>query len=239
MANNETGSVQPVKEMARMCRERDVLFHTDATQAIGKTSIDVDDIGVDLLTMSGHKIYGPKGTGVLYCRKGISLEPIIHGGKQENGLRAGTENVIGIAGMGKAAELAVQHLPEMDRVRMLRDRLERGIRELIPQSMLNGHEKERLPNTLNMSLPGLRGESLVLAMDQRGVAFSSGSACRSGSPKPSHALLAMGLTEEEAHCSIRLSLGLNNTEQDIEQTLKEFKQVIENAASTARFVPCR
>jgi len=239
MANNETGSIQPVREMARICRDRDILFHTDATQAIGKIAVNVNDLDVDLLTMSGHKIYGPKGTGVLYCRKGMSLGPIIHGGKQEKGLRAGTENVTGIAGIGKAAELAVQHLPEMDSVKTLRDNLEQGIRKLIPQSMLNGHEKERLPNTLNMSIPGLRGESLVLAMDQRGISFSSGSACRSGSPKPSHALLAMGLTEEEAHCSVRLSLGLNNTEKDIEQTLKAFEQVINDTANTARFVPCR
>jgi cysteine desulfurase NifS len=239
MANNETGSVQPVREMARICRDRDVLFHTDATQAIGKIAVNVEELDVDLLTMSGHKIYGPKGTGVLYCRKGISLEPIIHGGKQEKGLRAGTENVTGIVGIGKAAELAVQHLPEMDRVRTLRDSLEQGIRKLIPQSKLNGHEKERLPNTLNMTIPGLRGESLVLAMDQRGIAFSSGSACWSGSPKPSHALLAMGLTEEEAHCSIRLSLGLNNTKKDIKLTIKALEEVIKNAATTARFVPCR
>ena len=237
MANNETGSIQPVKEIARICRDSDVFFHTDATQAIGK--IAVDDLNVDLLTMSGHKIYGPKGTGVLYYRKGVSLQPIIHGGKQEGGLRAGTENVIGIAGLGKAAELAVQNLPEMDRVKTLRDRLEQGIRNLVYGPRLNGHKMKRLPNTLNMFLPDLRGESLVLAMDQRGIAFSSGSACRSGSPKPSHALLAMGLTEEEAHCSVRLSMGLNNNEKEIEQTLKAFEHVINDIANTARFVPCR
>jgi cysteine sulfinate desulfinase/cysteine desulfurase-like protein len=239
MANNETGSILPVKKLARICRHRDVLFHTDATQAIGKIAVDVDDLNVDLLTMSGHKIYGPKGTGVLYYRKGISLEPIIHGGKQEQGLRAGTENVTGIAGLGKAAELAGQNLPEMDRLRALRDRLEQGIKKLVPGARLNGHENHRLPNTLNMILPGLRGESMVLAMDQRGIAFSSGSACRAGSPKPSHALLAAGLTEEEAHCSVRLSLGLTNKEKDIEMTLKAFEQVIRDASMTSRFVPCR
>jgi cysteine desulfurase NifS len=239
MANNETGSIMPVKLLARLCRERDVFFHTDATQAIGKIAVDVDDLNVDLLTMSGHKVYGPKGTGVLYYRKGISLEPLIHGGKQEQGLRAGTENVAGIAGLGKAAELAGRNLAEMDRLRTLRDRLERGIKKLVPGSRLNGHENRRLPNTLNMLLPGLRGESMVLAMDQRGIAFSSGSACRAGSPKPSHALLAIGLTEEEAHCSVRLSLGLTNKEKDIELTLKAFKQVIRDASMTARFVPCR
>jgi cysteine desulfurase NifS len=239
MANNETGSVQPVQELARICSHYGVLFHTDATQAIGKIPVDVNDLEVDLLTLSGHKIYGPKGTGVLYCRRGIILEPIIHGGKQEGGLRAGTENLIGIAGLGRAAELAEQQLPEMERVRTLRDMLEQGIRDLVPGARLNGHEKSRLPNTLNMTLPDLRGESLVLAMDQQGIAFSSGSACRSGSPNPSHALTAMGLTSEEAHCSVRLSLGLNNREEDMVGTLRAFEQVLKDAAGTARFVPCR
>jgi cysteine sulfinate desulfinase/cysteine desulfurase-like protein len=189
--------------------------------------------------MSAHKLYGPKGVGALYIRKGIVLEPIMHGGKQEGELRAGTENVIGIVGFGKAAELAVQRLPEMDRIRKLRDRLGKGIKELIPEAKLNGHKKERLPNTLNMCLPGLRGESIVLALDQKGVSLSSGSACRSGSPKPSHALLAMGLSEEEAHCSIRLSLGLGNTIEGIDRTISVFEEVIRDASSTVRFVPCR
>ncbi|GBD97400.1 MAG TPA: aminotransferase class V-fold PLP-dependent enzyme [Nitrospirae bacterium] len=239
LANNETGSLQPVAEMARICRQRGVLFHTDATQAAGKIPLDVGELGVDLLTLSGHKLYGPKGVGALYVRKGVRLEPLIHGGKQEGSLRAGTENSIGIAGLGKAAELAIQRLPEMKRIRALRDKLEKGIRELFPEAGLNGKESERLPNTLNICLPGLRGESIVMAMDQKGIALSSGSACRSGSPKPSHALLAMGLSEEEAHCSIRLSLGLQNTEEEIERTVSIFKQVIKEAGSTVRFVPCR
>jgi cysteine sulfinate desulfinase/cysteine desulfurase-like protein len=238
-ANNETGSIQPIAELARIARQRSVLFHTDATQAVGKIPLDVEDLGVDLLTMSAHKLYGPKGVGALYIRKGIVLEPIMHGGKQEGELRAGTENVIGIVGFGKAAELAVQRLPEMDRIRKLRDRLGEGIKELIPEAKLNGHKKERLPNTLNMCLPGLRGESIVLALDQKGVSLSSGSACRSGSPKPSHALLAMGLSEEEAHCSIRLSLGLGNTIEGIDRTISVFEEVIRDASSTVRFVPCR
>lgn len=238
-ANNETGSIQPIAELARIARQRSVLFHADATQAVGKIPLDVEDLGVDLLTMSAHKLYGPKGVGALYIRKGIVLEPIMHGGKQEGELRAGTENVIGIVGFGKAAELAVQRLPEMDRIRKLRDRLGKGIKELIPEAKLNGHKKERLPNTLNMCLPGLRGESIVLALDQKGVSLSSGSACRSGSPKPSHALLAMGLSEEEAHCSIRLSLGLGNTIEGIDRTISVFEEVIRDASSTVRFVPCR
>ncbi len=239
LANNETGSLQPVAEMAHICRQHGLLFHTDATQAAGKIPLDVEELGVDLLTLSGHKLYAPKGVGALYMRKGVSPEPLIHGGRQEGSLRAGTENAIGIAGLGKAAELAVQRLPEMERIRVLRDKLEDGIRELFPEAGLNGGDDERLPNTLNICLPGLRGESIVLAMDQNGVALSSGSACRSGSPKPSHALLAMGLSEEEAHCSIRLSLGIQNTEEEIEQTLSILKEVINNASNTVRFIPCR
>ncbi len=238
-ANNETGTVQPVIELAHISRQMGVLFHTDATQAVGKIPFDIEKLDVDFLTMSAHKIYGPKGVGALYLRKGIGLESLIHGGKQEGGLRAGTENVIGIVGSGKAAELALQRLPDMDRVRTLRSKLEEGIRKLIPGSKLNGHENERLPNTLNMCLPSLRGESLVMALDQKGIAFSSGSACRSGSPKPSHALLAMGLSEEDAHCSIRLSLGFENTLEDIDRTVSLFGKVIQDANRIVRFVPCR
>jgi cysteine sulfinate desulfinase/cysteine desulfurase-like protein len=186
-ANNETGSIQPITELARITREHGILFHTDATQAVGKIPVDVEALGIDLLTLSGHKLYGPKGIGSLYVKKGVILENLIHGGSQESGLRAGTENVVGIIGLGKAAELAEQRLPEMNRIRMLRDLLEKGIQKIVTGAKLNGHARERLPNTLNMCLPGFRGESLVLAMDQRGVSLSSGSACRSGSPKPSHA----------------------------------------------------
>jgi cysteine desulfurase NifS len=238
-ANNETGSIQPVPELVRICKEKGVLFHTDATQAVGKIPVDVEISGVDILTMSAHKFHGPKGVGALYIRKGIEMDSLIHGGKQEDGLRAGTENVIGIAGFGRAAELAVQGLPDMNRVRKLRDKLQQGIEALIPEAKLNGHPHERIPNTLNMYLPGLRGEALVMTMDQKGVAFSSGSACRSGSPQPSHVLLAMGLKREEAHCSIRLSLGHGNTEEEIERTILMFEKVIHEMRSTVRFVPCR
>jgi len=238
-ANNETGSIQPVSELSAICRRQGIPFHTDATQAIGKIPVDVEESGVDLLTLSGHKINGPKGVGALYIRKGIVLDPLIHGGKQEDGLRAGTENAGGIVGLGKAAELAVQRLPGMKRVAQLRDRLEKGIREIVPEARVNGNIRSRLPNTLNISLPGLRGESVVIAMDRQGVSFSSGSACKSGSPKPSHALLAMGLTSEEAHCSIRLSLGIFNTENEIDQTVSLLRKVVQNAGSAVRFVPCR
>ncbi len=238
-ANNETGSIQPVPELALIAKERSVLFHTDGVQAIGKIPVDVESLGVDFLTMSGHKFYGPKGIGALYVRKGVNLEPLIHGGKQEGGLRGGTENVAGIVGFGKAAELALKNLSRMDKVREMRDRLEEGIETIVPEAKLNGHPEERLLNTLNMTLPGMRGESIVLALDQKGVSLSSGSACRAGSPKPSHALLAMGLTEEEAHCAVRFSLGTENIPEEIEKAISLLGEVIRNAESSVRFVPCR
>ncbi len=239
LANNETGIIQPVSKLAGICKDYGIPFHTDATQAIGKLLVDVEALGVDMLTLSGHKLHGPKGVGALYIRKGMEIDPLIHGGKQEGSLRAGTENITGIVGLGKAAGLAVQRIPDMDKVLKLRDRLERGIMEIFPEGKINGHEKDRLPNTLNICLPGLRGESLVMAMDQKGIAFSSGSACRAGSPKPSHALLAMGLDEDEAHCSIRLSLGLQNTIEEIDRTIRLLKEVTQDSGSTVRFVPCR
>ncbi len=238
-ANNETGSIQPIAELADICRRHGVPFHTDATQAIGKINVDVVDLGVDLMTLSGHKFHGPKGIGALYISKGIKPAPLIHGGKQEGGLRAGTENVLGIVGLGKASELAIQGHPLMAEVGVLRDRLEKGLKEIAPDMKVNGNDKNRLPNTLNITLPGVRGESLVMAMDQEGVSFSSGSACRSGSPTPSHALLAMGLSAEEAHCSIRLSLGIGNTKEEIDRTIFSFKKVLNHAETAVRFVPCR
>jgi len=238
-ANNEIGTVQPIAELARIANEHGVLFHTDATQAIGKIPIDVSELNVDFLTFSGHKIYGPKGVGALYMRKGIELDPLIHGGEQERDLRAGTENVIGIVGLGKACELARQHLSMMKNVRELRDTLEHGIKDIIPDARLNGHPTERLPNTINMHLPGLRGESVVLALDQKGVCISAGSACHSGSPAPSHALLAMGLSEDEAHCSVRISLGIRNTEEEIDRTLSLLKELVQEDKTQIRFAICR
>ncbi len=239
-ANNETGSLQPITDLVRIAHQRGVLFHTDAVQAVGKIPLDTEALGIDFLTLSGHKFHGPKGVGALYIRKGIDLEPLIHGGEQEGGLRAGTENTVGIAGVGKAAELAEERLPDMNRrVCALRDRLWEGIRRLLPAAKLNGHPEHRLPNTLNVSLPGIRGEAMVLALDQKGVYLSSGSACRAGSPKPSHALLNMGLSEEEAHCALRISLGIGNTEDQIDQTLKQMEEVVRESMMTVRFVPCR
>ena len=239
MANNETGTIQPISELARVAKSNAVLFHTDAVQAVGKIPIDVRELGVDLLTLSGHKIHGPKGVGALYMRQGVALDSLVHGGKQEHGLRAGTENTPGIAGLGKAAELAARWLPLMPALQELRDRLEAGIRELVPAAKLNGPRDDRLPNTLNICLPGMRGESVVLALDQQGIALSSGSACRVGSPEPSHALLGMGLSEADAHCSLRFSLGIGNTKEEIDGTLMAMQQMIEDASAGIRFVPCR
>jgi len=238
-ANNETGSIQPIPELAGIARSHGTYFHTDATQAIGKLPINVEALGVDFLTLSGHKIYGPKGIGALYMGKGIAIDPLIHGGEQERHLRAGTENLIGIVGLGRAAELARQHLGDMARIHSLRDRLEAGILEMVPDARINGHATERLPNTVNMTLPDLRGESVVLALDQKGISISSGSACHSGSPTPSHVLLAMGLTKEEVHCSIRISLGMHTTEEEIEQALRLFDDVVNNQKVLIQFSVCR
>ena len=241
MANSEVGSINPIAELARVAHDGGALFHSDAVQGLGKLPIDVDELGVDLLSVSSHKLYGPKGVGALYVRKDVELHPVIHGGGQERKLRAGTENVPGIVGFGKACELAVRRLNhnEMDRVRQLRDRLEAGVREIVPEGRLNGHPEDRLPNTVNMTLPGMRGESLVLFMDRRGVYFSSGSACKSGNPDPSHVLRAMGLSDEDAHCAIRLTLGVGTTEEDVDYVLESLREIIGDRQSSVRFVACR
>lgn len=239
LANNEVGTIQHIRELASLARARGALFHTDAVQAAGKIAIDVEELGIDLLTIAAHKFHGPKGVGALYIREGVKLEPLIHGGSQEYGLRAGTENIAAIAGMGKAAEAALG-LPARGRaVADLRDRLEEGIRSLVPEARLNGHRERRLPNTLNMTLPGLRGESLVVALDQRGISLSSGSACKSGSPEPTHVLLAMGRSREEAHCSVRFSLSSSTTAEDIEATIAALAEVLQEMETTVRFLPCK
>jgi cysteine sulfinate desulfinase/cysteine desulfurase-like protein len=240
-ANNETGSLQPVAELARVARQKRVLFHTDAVQGVGKIEVDADRWGVDFLTLSAHKFHGPKGAGAVYLRKGVEAgDALIHGGKQEGGLRGGTENTPAITGMGRAALLAAERIGEMQgRVRRMRDKLYEGISRIAPDVKLNGHPDQRLPNTLNVTLPGVRGESLVLALDARGVFFSSGSACKSGSPEPSHALLAMGLSEEDAHCSLRFSLGISNTDEQIEKTVKLIGAVLSEPPDDIRFVSCR
>jgi cysteine desulfurase NifS len=239
MANNEVGTIAPIKELCAIAHERGAIFHTDAVQAMGKIPVDVEDLDVDLLTLSAHKFHGPKGIGALYVRKGVTLEPLVHGGKQESGLRAGTENIPAIVGLGKAAELARHALQDSDRIRQLRDRLETTIREQIPEAVLNGHPTDRTPNTLNLTLPGLRGESLVVALDMHGISLSSGSACKAGSPEPTHVLIAMGRSDADAHCSVRFSLSRFTTREDIERTGVALAQVLEEMETTVRFLPCK
>jgi cysteine desulfurase NifS len=238
-ANNEVGTIQPVRELGAIARERGVPFHTDAVQAAGKIPVNVDDWNADLLTLSGHKFHGPKGVGALFVREGMKLEPLVHGGKQEGGLRGGTENVAAIVGMGKAAELAAGTSREGGRIAALRDRLERGVRDLVPGARLNGQREARLPNTLNLTLPALRGESLAIALDRQGISLSSGSACKSGSPEPTHVLLAMGRSDEDAHCSVRFSLSHETTERDIDDTLAALARVLDEMENTIRFLPCK
>ncbi|MBC7339766.1 MAG: cysteine desulfurase NifS [Firmicutes bacterium] len=214
-ANNEVGTVQPVAEIARICREKGVRFHTDAVQAVGQLPIDVHALGVDLLSLSAHKIYGPKGVGVLYVRRGVRLTPLLHGGAHERKRRAGTEGVPGIVGLGKAAELArLQFDQRVEHYRRVRDLLWERIRERVPEVRLNGHPTERLPNNLNLSVLYVEGESMLLNLDMKGIAASSGSACTSGSLEPSHVLLAMGIPHEVAHGSLRMTVGVSTTEED-------------------------
>ena len=239
MANNEVGTILPIKELCTTARAKQVPFHTDAVQAVGKVRVDVQELDVDLLSLSGHKFHAPKGIGALYMRKGVEIEPLIHGGKQESGLRAGTENVPAIVGLGMAAELAGRSLRESEGMGKLRDKLEAGIRALIPAAELNGHPEDRLPNTLNMTLPGLRGESLVVALDQHGISLSSGSACKSGSPDPTHVLMAMSRTAEEAHCAVRFSLSHGTTASDIDETLSMVGRLLQEMETTVRFLPCK
>jgi cysteine desulfurase NifS len=241
-ANNEVGTIQPIAELAAVAHGRGVLFHTDAVQAVGKIPVDVDELGVDLLSLSGHKFHGPKGVGALYVREGIELEPLVHGGQQEHGLRAGTENVAGIVGMGTAAALAAgaaRSTATTDRMVGLRDRLQAGIEALVPGASLNGHPEHRLPNTLNLTLPDLRGESLVMALGRRGVELSSGSACKSGNPEPTHVLLAMGRSDADAHCSIRLSLSHDTDDDDVDTALAALAEVLDELETTVRFLPCK
>ncbi len=239
MANNEVGTLQAINECCKLAHQKGALFHTDAVQAVGKVTVDVAELGVDLLSLAAHKFHGPKGVGALYLRKGVSLVPLVHGGGQEGSLRGGTQNVAGIVGLGAAAEQANLGLADFERVRALRDRLEAEIRKQVAGATLNGHLEQRLPNTLNMTLPRLRGESLVVALDQLGVAVSSGSACQAGSPEPTHVLIAMGMSPEAAHCSVRFSLSRFTTEADIDTTVMALHGVLEQAAATVRFLPCK
>ncbi|MFZ3214965.1 MAG: cysteine desulfurase family protein [Candidatus Acidiferrales bacterium] len=227
-ANNETGSVQPIEEIGRIAADADVWFHCDAVQSAGKLPLDVHRLGVDLLSLSAHKIYGPKGVGALYVRSGTPLEPQFYGGHHERDLRPGTENVPGIAGMGKAAELARKNLAaDAARMAELRDRLENAIVGALPGVRVNGERGRRVPNTANLSFAAAGGEALVIALDLQGIACSTGAACSSGAVEPSHVLLAMGLTPEEARSSVRFSLGRATTAEEIERAIAAILPAVE------------
>lgn len=227
-ANNEIGTIEPIKEIGEICRERKILFHTDAVQAIGNVKIDVKDMNIDLLSLAGHKIYGPKGIGALYVRKGVRIHNLIHGGGQERNRRAGTENIAGVVGLGKAIELATENLEEhAKRMTVLRDQLIDGLLK-IPYTRLNGPRGDkRLPGNVNVSFEFIEGESILLSLDFEGVCASSGSACTSGSLDPSHVLLAIGLPHEKAHGSLRLTLGDNSTQEDVDYVLEVVPPIIE------------
>ncbi|HKV48540.1 MAG TPA: cysteine desulfurase family protein [Candidatus Acidoferrales bacterium] len=219
-ANNELGTIQPVEEIGRIAHEARIPFHVDGVQSGGKLLIDIRRIGADLLSLSAHKFYGPKGVGALYVRSGSRFEPIFRGGQHERGMRPGTENVPAIVGMGKAAELARQHLAEdATRIAVLRDRFEFALRESITGTRVNGERAQRICNTTNITVPGASGESLVIALDLQGIACSTGAACSSGVIEPSHVLLAIGLSDEDARSSVRFSLGRTTTSREIDQAI--------------------
>ena len=237
-ANNEIGTIQPIAEIGKLAKEKGILFHTDAVQAVGAIPLNVNELNVDMLSLSGHKFHAPKGIGALYIRKGTKMSNLIFGGAQERGLRAGTENLPGIVGLGKAIELATAELPEYGpRVSRLRDKLIDGILTEIPDVRLNGHRTRRLPANVNVSVRYVEGESLLMRLDLVGVEASSGSACTSGSLDPSHVLLAIGLPHEIAHGSLRLSLGNDTTEADVDYVLKELPGIVEKLRAMSALSP--
>jgi len=226
-ANNEVGTMQPIAEIGKIAKEAGIYFHTDAVQTAGHIPVDVNELGVDLLSMSAHKLYGPKGVGALYIRKGTKLVPFMHGGEQERRRRASTENVPGIVGFGRAAELAKQEMTEeAELLTHLRDQLINGLLERIDHTRLNGHPVMRLPNNVNISVDFVEGESMLLNLDLEGICASTGSACSSASLEPSHVLLAMGLSHEQAHGSLRFSLGKWTTEDEIERVLDVLPRIV-------------
>jgi len=227
LANNELGTIQPLAEISRATRQAGVYLHTDAVQAVGRIPVNVDELGVDLLSMSAHKLYGPKGVGALYIRKGVRMEPITHGGGQERTRRSGTQNVAGIVGLSRAAELAGQEMAaEAERLTPLRDRLIQGILDGIDHSYLNGHPVERLPNNANLSFDFVEGESMCLNLDLKGICVSTGSACSSSNLEPSHVLLAMGVPSQLAHGSLRFTLGKWTEPADIDRVLEALPPIV-------------
>lgn len=237
-ANNEIGTIQPIAEIGEIAKKHGVLFHTDAVQAVGHVPIDVEKLQVDLLSMSGHKLGAPKGIGAIYIRKGTRISPLIFGGAQEKKLRAGTENIAGIVGLGKAAELAVAEMEKTTKkLTALRDKLIHGILESIPDSRLNGHPTDRLPGNCNISFSYIEGESLLLLLDALGIAASSGSACTSGSLDPSHVLMAIGLPHEIAHGSLRLTIDRENTEEQVDFILEKLPGLVQRLRDMSPVYP--
>lgn len=231
-ANNEIGTIQPIAKIGELANEKGIYFHTDAVQTVGKIPVDVNELKVDMLSISAHKLYGPKGIGALYIRKGTRLDPLLHGGGHERGIRPGTENISGVVGLGKACQLAEENLEvSMKQISNLRDKLIEGVLEQIDQSYLNGHPTQRLPNNANFRFSSIEGESLVLQLDAKGIASSTGSACSSKKLEPSHVLMAIGLKEVDAHGSLRLSLGKENTEEEIDYVIESIKEVVERLRS--------
>lgn len=234
--NNEVGTIQPIFDLAKICKEKNIIFHTDAIQAIGKIPIDVKKLGIDLLSISSHKINGPKGIGALYIRHGISLDPIILGGGQEKGLRSGTENVANIVGFGKACELArINLLENYTKIKKLQDYLSNRIIKEISEVTLNGHPKERLPNNVHLTFLGVNGEDLLIKLDENGIAASTGSACSVQIQKASHVLQAMGFSHEQITGSLRLTIGISNNLEEMEKTIEILKNVVKELRSVSPF----
>jgi cysteine desulfurase len=235
-ANNESGVIFPLEEISRAVKEHGVVFHTDAVQAVGKIPIDLKNIDVDMLSLSGHKFHGPKGIGALYVRKGTKFFPFLRGGHQEGGRRGGTDNVASIIGLGKASQLAADHLEkDITRVKELRDKLENGLLKRVPKALINGDRKNRLPNTTSIAFEYVEGESILLMMDEFGICASSGSACTSGSLEPSHVLRAMGVPFTAAHGSIRFSLSIYNTEEEMDFIIEKLPPIIERLREMSPF----
>jgi cysteine desulfurase len=235
-ANNEVGTIQPIKQIAQICKDNGVPFHTDAVQAVGKIPLDVKELGVDLMSISSHKINGPKGVGALYIRNGVQVDPLILGGGQEDGLRSGTENVANIVGFGKACQLAKENLQKnAEHLKGLRDALIQNISKEISHVTVNGHRESRLPNNAHFTFLGVNGEDLIIKLDEHGIAASTGSACSVKTQKASHVLAAMGFSHEQITGSLRLTVGLVNTMQEMEKTAQTLKQIVSELRSVSPF----
>lgn len=225
-ANNEVGTIQPVKDVSKIARKYEIPFHTDAVQSVGKIELDVNEIKVDLLSLSGHKFYGPKGVGALYLREGMELDNFMHGGSQEMGKRAGTENLPGIVGLGKASEIAIMEMEKEERVKFLRDELEKKILENIQDVKINGHPEKKLPGTLHLCFRGVDSNTLLFHLNKKNILASSGSACHSGSPEPSHVMSAMGISPELSRGTVRFSPGRENTEEEIDRVVEVVEEAV-------------